>query len=91
MTAKPSLIPNRGLEQTQRCIETVLADPQRPTGRLIVVDDRSPEPKLSVWLDTLATEGRIELVRNRRNQGFVASVNTGIDAAGSHDDFSAAE
>ena len=90
-TAPPNVVVDviipvyRGLEQTQRCIETVLADPQRPTGRLIVVDDRSPEPKLSVWLDTLATEGRIELVRNRRNQGFVASVNTGIDAAGSHD------
>jgi hypothetical protein len=75
----------RGLAQTRRCIGSVLADPDRPTGRVIVVDDRSPEPKLSAWLGRLAAGGRIDLVRNRRNQGFVASVNIGIEAAGNHD------
>jgi GT2 family glycosyltransferase/glycosyltransferase involved in cell wall biosynthesis len=75
----------RGLRQTPCCIESVLADPARPAGRVIVVDDCSPEPKLSAWLDRLAADGRIELVRNPRNQGFVASVNTGIEAAGAHD------
>src|ERR1700733_10928413 len=37
----------RGLSQTRRCINSVLADPARPTGRVIVGDDPSPEPKLS--------------------------------------------
>ncbi len=75
----------RGLAQTRNCIESVLADPDRPAGEVIVVDDRSPEPELSAWLDRLAADGRIHLVRNRRNQGFVASVNIGIEAAGTHD------
>jgi GT2 family glycosyltransferase/glycosyltransferase involved in cell wall biosynthesis len=75
----------RGLAQTKRCIESVLADPDRPAGRVIVVDDRSPETKLSAWLDGLAAKGRIELRRNRRNLGFVASVNIGIAAAGGDD------
>ena len=75
----------RGLVETRRCIESVLADPHRPPGKVIVVDDRSPEPKLSTWLDRLATAGRIELVRNRRNRGFVASVNIGIESAAKHD------
>jgi GT2 family glycosyltransferase/glycosyltransferase involved in cell wall biosynthesis len=75
----------RGLAQTRRCLQSVLADPDRPTGRVIVVDDRSPEPKLSAWLDGLAAKGRIELVRNRRNLGFVASANIGIRQAGDHD------
>jgi GT2 family glycosyltransferase/glycosyltransferase involved in cell wall biosynthesis len=75
----------RGMAQTQRCIETVLADPDRPPGRVIVVDDHSPEPKLSAWLDRMANAGHIQLVRNRRNMGFVASVNIGIEAAGAHD------
>jgi GT2 family glycosyltransferase/glycosyltransferase involved in cell wall biosynthesis len=95
-TAKPPSPPNdvaidviipvyRGLAQTQRCIRSVLADPDRPTGRVIVVDDRSPEAKLSAWLDRLAAKGRIELLRNRRNLGFVASANIGFGAAGTHD------
>jgi GT2 family glycosyltransferase/glycosyltransferase involved in cell wall biosynthesis len=75
----------RGLEQTRRCIESVLADTARPAGRVIAVDDRSPEPKLSAWLDRLAANGCIELVRNRRNQGFVASANIGMKAAAAHD------
>ena len=75
----------RGLEQTQRCLLSVFADHERPAGRVIVVDDQSPETRLSHWLNTLAAGGRIVLVRNRRNQGFVASVNIGIAAAGTHD------
>jgi GT2 family glycosyltransferase/glycosyltransferase involved in cell wall biosynthesis len=75
----------RGLAQTRRCIQSVLDDPDRPAGRVVVVDDHSPEAKLSAWLDRLAANGSIQLVRNRRNLGFVASVNIGIEAAGSHD------
>lgn len=75
----------RGLAETRRCLEGVLADPDRPAGRVIVVDDRSPEAALSAWLDTLAAASRITLLRNRRNLGFVASVNRGIEATGTHD------
>jgi GT2 family glycosyltransferase/glycosyltransferase involved in cell wall biosynthesis len=107
----------RGLAETRRCLESVLADHERPddrppgrpadrppgrpadrpanrpagrptghpAGRVIVVDDRSPEAALSAWLDGLAAAGRITLLRNRRNLGFVASVNRGIEAAGTHD------
>lgn len=75
----------RGLQETRRCLESVLADTGKPLGRIIVVDDRSPEPELSAWLRTLADHGQIHLVRNKRNVGFVASVNRGMAEAGSHD------
>ncbi len=75
----------RGLEDTRRCLNSVLTDPNRPPGHVIVVDDRSPEPDLAAWLDQLAAEGRIVLLRNRRNLGFVASANRGMEAAGRHD------
>src|SRR5258708_14504370 len=75
----------RGLRPTRRCIESVLADTERPTGRIVVVDDRSPEPKLSAWLDRLARAGAIALLRNKKNLGFVGSVNRGIRHAGDRD------
>jgi GT2 family glycosyltransferase/glycosyltransferase involved in cell wall biosynthesis len=75
----------RGLAETRRCLRSVLADRDRPPGRIIVVDDASPEPALSAWLDELAADRRIERMRNRQNLGFVASANRGMTAAGRHD------
>jgi len=75
----------RGLEQTRICIESVLADTERPPGRIIVVDDKSPEPSLPAWLDRIASKTGIVVVHNKRNLGFVASVNHGMAEAGDHD------
>ncbi len=75
----------RGLDETRLCLESVLANTAGPLGRIIVVEDRSPEPALVAWLQTLAADGRIQLIRNERNLGFVRSVNAGMTAAGRHD------
>jgi GT2 family glycosyltransferase/glycosyltransferase involved in cell wall biosynthesis len=75
----------RGLAETRRCLESVLADPARPPGRVIVVDDATPEPALAAWLDGLKDAGRILLLRHARNQGFVAAANRGMRAAAPHD------
>ncbi|ACK84797.1 glycosyltransferase [Methylorubrum extorquens] len=76
----------RGLEETQACLRSVLADDLRPPGRIIVVDDCSPEPALSAWLSGFARKREdVRLIRNRENRGFVASVNIGMRAAGTHD------
>ena len=75
----------KGLAETQRCLNAVFADPDRPPGRIIVIDDHSPEPELSAWLDELAASRRIFLVRNMQNLGFVASANRGMVSAGDHD------
>ncbi|MDE2514686.1 MAG: glycosyltransferase [Rhodospirillales bacterium] len=89
--ARPGLVVDvvipvyRGLAETQRCLSSVLNDPARPPGRVIVIDDHSPEKPLSAWLDGLAASGRIVLLRNGKNLGFVASVNRGMEAAGRAD------
>jgi GT2 family glycosyltransferase len=75
----------RGLEETRRCIESVLADSQRPDGKIIVLDDCSPEPELSRWLDEVAATRGVRLLRNPENLGVVRSVNRGMEAAGRHD------
>ncbi|MGB5097264.1 MAG: glycosyltransferase [Porticoccaceae bacterium] len=65
----------RDLEVTRRCLESVLASRCVADFELIVVDDASPEPALSAWLDEVAAAGRITLHRNPENLGFVATVN----------------
>ncbi|HBK05521.1 MAG TPA: hypothetical protein DDZ81_06600 [Acetobacteraceae bacterium] len=75
----------RGLEETRRCIDSVLANTGAPLGRIIVVDDRSPDPELVAWLDELREAGKIVLIRNKRNVGFVTSVNRGMEAARDND------
>ena len=67
-----------GLAQTRRCIESVLANPRREPSEVVVVDDASPEPAIAQWLDELAAAGRITLLRNEANLGFVRSVNRGM-------------
>lgn len=65
----------RDLNQTMRCLFSVLQAAQRTPFRLVVVDDCSPEPDLSAELDHLASEGLIELHRNDENLGFVGACN----------------
>ena len=74
-----------GLAFTQTCLRSVLADPGRPPGRIVAIDDASPDPALRAWLRKLAKTGAIVLLRNKTNLGFVASVNRGIAHAGTRD------
>jgi len=68
----------RGLAETQRCLESVLAFPQRTACEIVVVNDCSPEPKLSAWLRELAEARAITLLENPVNTGFVNAVNRGM-------------
>lgn len=67
----------RGLDETLACIRSVLKTAGK-LGRIIVIDDASPEPALSAALDDFSARGEIILVRNRRNLGFPRSVNRGM-------------
>ena len=73
------IIPVYGaLEATRRCLDSVLAWPQRQAFTVIVVEDASPQPEMRPWLESLARERRILLLINERNRGFVHSVNRGM-------------
>ena len=58
----------RGLEATRRCLRSLLRDPKpglrSPLHRIVVIDDASPEPALSRYLDRLAARRFIHLLRN---------------------------
>lgn len=69
----------RGFAETRRCIESVLAAPNMTRFELIVIDDASPEPELSAWLQSVADSGCCTLLRNLENLGFVATANRGLE------------
>ena len=66
----------RNYECTRRSIESVLASEIGVPFELVVIDDCSPEPELSAWLDSQSE--RFTLLRNEVNQGFVRTVNRGM-------------
>ena len=68
----------RGLAQTRRCIESVLAGRLATPAEVIVIDDAGPDPELRAWLDWRVAAGGITLLRNEQNLGFVATVNRGM-------------
>ncbi|MDR0717432.1 MAG: glycosyltransferase [Azoarcus sp.] len=67
-----------GEEVTRRCLASLRACDCRTAREIIVIDDASPALALSAWLDAEAASGRITLLRNEENRGFVASVNSGM-------------
>ncbi|GAB0112493.1 glycosyltransferase [Acidisoma sp. C75] len=79
----------RGFAETRRCLASLLRDRRPglggPLHRITVIDDFSPEPALSRYLDRLAARRFIHLIRHPRNLGFVASINRGIEEAGARD------
>ncbi len=63
---------------TMACLRTVLLAANDTPFEVVVVNDMSPEPKISRALTKIAEKGLIKLVSHERNEGFVRSVNTGI-------------
>jgi GT2 family glycosyltransferase len=68
----------KGLAQTRRCIDSVLGNAQTTAFEVVAVDDASPDQDIARYLDELADRGRITLLRNESNRGFVRAVNRGM-------------
>jgi GT2 family glycosyltransferase len=68
----------RGFAQTQRCIRSVIAAKVATAHEVVVIDDASPEPRLTGWLIGIAAGGRLALRSHAQNVGFVATVNEGM-------------
>ena len=69
----------RGVASTRACLRSVLEHSGAALGRLVIVDDASPEPAMQPMLAELRdAEPRIVLIRNEQNVGFVSSANRGL-------------
>ncbi len=75
-----------GLEDTRRCLESVVGASGQTVWRLIVINDHSPDAKVTEWLRHFSRQdSRIELFENTENLGFVATVNRGMAMNPDHD------
>jgi GT2 family glycosyltransferase len=74
----------RGRADSIACIDAVLATVSAPH-QIVVVDDATPDPALAAALDDYASTGRITLLRNPVNLGFVGSVNRALVLHPTHD------
>jgi GT2 family glycosyltransferase len=71
----------KGVRETETCIASVLSSKCAANFRVVAVNDCSPEPGLTEYLRRLSGEGRILLIENATNIGFVASVNAAMRAS----------
>ncbi|MFZ2989577.1 glycosyltransferase family 2 protein, partial [Ideonella sp.] len=67
-----------GVGDTLACLHSVLSQPQQTAFELVVFDDCSPDPTLSHMLHQLARRGLLTLRVQRRNQGFIRTVNAAM-------------
>ena len=75
----------KGKEETQRCIRSLLRNTDDIPAEILVIIDDSPDAELVGWLEEVAADGKIKLIRNEKNLGFVASANRGMAWAGLRD------
>ena len=68
----------RGLRDTAACIYSVLTAKLQTPFRLIVVNDKSPEPEVTRLLRALARRKLFLYLENAENMGFVISANKGM-------------
>lgn len=69
----------RDVDVTVACVRSVVSHGGPRLGRILLVDDASPEPGMGEALRRLATEcDRVEVFRNAQNLGFVRSANRGL-------------
>jgi GT2 family glycosyltransferase len=68
-----------GINETQRCLNSLLNSRQNTDHEIVVINDASPDPRIHELLQTLRQQSAITLIHHAENRGFVASVNEAFD------------
>ncbi|MCB1051194.1 MAG: glycosyltransferase [Acidobacteria bacterium] len=71
----------KGFEETKRCLQQVLSAQNKTSFQLKIINDASPDTRITNYLRELEANGALSLVENKKNLGFVASVNLGLRLA----------
>ena len=74
-----------GFEEVRDCIESLLAARQRTEFHCLVINDASPNPRIRDYIEELAGAGRIALLTNEVNLGFIRTANRGMQHSDGRD------
>jgi GT2 family glycosyltransferase len=77
----------KGLDDTIRCLNSLYATKysNKTVMRIIVINDVSPDSKLTETLRTHSKQGLIQLIERPFNVGFVGTINTGLSVESNND------
>ena len=75
----------KGYEETKSCVESVLNSNCVIDFRVIIINDCSPENAVVDYLNSLEDSERLIVLHNKKNEGFVRTVNIGMETAGEDD------
>ena len=74
----------QGIQPTQHCLNAVIPH-LSPWVQLLVINDNSPEPQLTAWLQQHAAQHQYTLLEHSHTLGLVATINQGITFAQTDD------
>ncbi len=74
-----------GCEELRACLDSVFQSDNKTRYELLAIYDQGPEPEILEYLRELEQQGRIKLLVNDKNLGFVKTVNKGLAAFDSLD------
>ncbi|GIX58699.1 glycosyltransferase family 2 protein [Bacillus paranthracis] len=69
-----------GYEETRECIEALLKSNNKIAHRFVFINDKSPNEDILKLLNSI-DDGRVTLLNNEENLGFVKTVNRGMSAS----------
>lgn len=72
-----------GFDDTKKCIESLLASANQTPTRIIVINDKSPDERITKYLRGM--RDKFILLENEENLGFVKSVNIGMKMSRTND------
>lgn len=67
-----------GYEETLRCIYSVLNSNNKTDFELVVINDKSPDSRITQALRELSSQGLFTLLENNTNLGFLKTMNNGM-------------
>lgn len=65
------------LEDLKLCIESIQKHTDLSIDRVVVIDDKSPDPNVYPYMQSIAQPG-IVVLQNEQNQGFSGTINRGL-------------